>query len=71
MIYKEGDKISSSEGISFKVERVENVDELFVYHNGEQMIAESDLAESSNFSNPEERILQGQVDSMEAFSFEV
>ncbi len=68
VIYKEGDTISSSEGISFQVERVENVDELFVYHNGEQMIAESDLAESSNFSNPEERILQGQVDSMEAFA---
>ena len=68
VIYKEGDTISSSEGISFQVERVENLDELFVYHNGEQMIAESDLAESSNFSNPEERILQGQVDSMEAFS---
>lgn len=68
VLYKEGDTISSSEGISFQVERVEEVDGLLFYHNGEQMIAEADLAESSNFSNPEERILQGQVDSMEAFA---
>ena len=68
VIYKEGDTISSSDGRCFQVERVEQKDELFVYHAGEQMIVESDLAESSNFSNPEERILQGQVDSMEAFA---
>ena len=68
VIYKTGDTISSSDGLSFQVERVEELDELFVYHCGEQKIAESDLAESSNFSNPEERILQGQVDSMEAFA---
>ena len=68
VIYKEGDTVSSSEGISIKVERVEEADGLFIYHSGEEKIAESDLAESSNFSNPEERILQGQVDSMEAFA---
>jgi ATP-dependent helicase HepA len=68
VLYKVGDVISSSEGISFQVEYVEEEDGLLVYRNCEQMIAESDLAESSNFSNPEERILQGQVDSMEAFA---
>lgn len=68
VIYKKGDTVSSSDGVSFQVERVEEADELFAYHCGEQMIAESDLAESSNFSNPEERILQGQVDGMEAFA---
>ena len=68
VVYKEGDTISSRNGVSFQVERVEEEGQLFIYHSGEQMIAESDLAESSNFSNPEERILQGQVDSKEAFA---
>lgn len=68
VLYKEGDTISSSEGISFQIERVAEVEGLLIYSSGGQIIAESDLAEGSNFSNPEERILQGQVDSMGAFA---
>lgn len=68
VIYGAGDSIVSDQGISMVVESVEEEQGLYVYKGAGAVIREPELAESLNFGKPEERILQGQVDSSEAFT---
>ena len=68
VVYTKGDAIVSDKGISMVVESVSEDQGLYVYECEGSKIIESELAESLNFGKPEERLLQGQVDSSEAFS---
>ncbi len=65
--YTIGDAVTDSEGIVFEIEKVEERDGILEYYGGGKGVCETALSEFANFSKPQERILQGQVDSPEAF----
>lgn len=66
--YKVGQEVNMDTGHSFIIESVEEREGLLYYLSGGQSICESEISDQSNFSNPEERLLQGQVDRSEAYA---
>lgn len=68
VVYKVGQEVSFDTGQQFIIEAVEETEGLLYYLNNGSSICESALAEQANFSNPEERLLQGQVDRSEAYA---
>lgn len=68
VVYKIGQKVSFNSGQSFIIEQVEETEGLLHYLSDGTSLCESELAEQANFSNPEERLLQGQVDRSEAYA---
>jgi len=65
--FRVGDSIHSQSGESLTVERVEEHDGLLSYIAGELRIEEKDLADTISFSKPEDRLINGQADSGEAY----
>ena len=65
--YTVGEAVTDSDGIVFRIEKVEEVEGILQYHGAGKTVCETALSEITNFSKPQERILQGQVDTQEAF----
>lgn len=69
--FRVGDSVSSHGGVSLVVEAVEAADGLLTYVGGGERIVEAELADTISFSKPEDRLINGQVDSGEAFALRV
>ena len=68
VVYKVGQEVCFNADQGLMIEAVEETEGLLYYLAGGSSICESEITERANFSNPEERLLQGQVDSSEAFA---
>ena len=65
--YTTGDTIEVHDGRKLRVEAVEEVDRRLRYQTSGGIIEEAALADSIRFSRPDERLLAGVVDELEAF----
>lgn len=65
--FREGENVSSREGKTYRVERVEERKGLLFYHADETEICESELLDSASFSSPHDRLLSGLADPGEVF----
>ena len=65
--FREGDRVSTREGVSFCVESVEEAAGLFVYSGEGQRVQEDALADATLFSQPQDRLMGGRADSGDAF----
>lgn len=65
--YTMGDTIEVHDGRKLRVESVDEVDRRLRYQTSEGVIEEAALADSIRFSRPDERLLAGVVDEIEAF----
>lgn len=66
-LFKEGDTISTDSGESLTVDQVEEKNDLFFYLCGEKIVPESDLSDHLTFNKPDERLMNGEVDSNRVF----
>ena len=66
--FRVGDTVRAEDGRSVTVEAVQEFDGLLTYVGGGVEIAERDLADSISFSQPEDRLINGQADQSEAFA---
>ncbi len=69
--FRPGDKILSRDGEHLTVESVTKKGNLLHYHGGGQAWCETELSSSISINKPEERLLAGQLDSLEAFELRV
>lgn len=65
--FRVGDSVQSQAGVSIVVDQVAVEEGLITYIGGGVEIPEAELADTISFSKPEERLINGQVDSKEAF----
>lgn len=65
--FQVGDRIKLHRGDELTVETVEEVAGLLNYYGAGRCVGESELSDSISFSQPEERLLVGQVDDLHAF----
>ncbi|MEO8460589.1 MAG: RNA polymerase-associated protein RapA, partial [Dokdonella sp.] len=56
-------------GISFAIDRVENVNGLLTYHGHGKRLSESELDDTQSVSRADERLLSGRVDRADRFEF--
>lgn len=66
-----GDRARARSGAVMIVERVEERDDLLTYHGGGMALPEGDLLDRMSFSDPEKRLLAGQVGKPRAFDLRV
>ncbi|HEX8310590.1 MAG TPA: RNA polymerase-associated protein RapA, partial [Chthoniobacteraceae bacterium] len=69
--FKEGDRIKTHDGTNLVVDVAEEQKGLLVYHAGERLVPEAELADTISFSKPEDRLLVGQVDDLRTFDLRV
>lgn len=67
VLFRVGEKISTRDGVSFTVEEIEDVDGFLTYVGEGQRASEDLLSDSTSFSKPHERLMNGQVEPMESF----
>ena len=65
--FKPGDRLTTIDGEVFTVERLEEKDDLLVYHGSSLTVLETHLCDATSFNLPEERLLAGETDSNETF----
>ena len=65
--FQAGDRIKLHRGDELTVETIEEVAGLISYRGAGRCVGESELSDSISFSQPEERLLVGQVDDLHAF----
>lgn len=65
--FRVGEKVSNREGESFKVDQVEEREELLYYSGEDLSFCEDVLSDSTSFSSPHDRLLGGQSDPGEVF----
>ena len=65
--FRVGDVVQSHGGASMTIEAVQQEAGLITYLGGGLSIAEAELADTISFSKPEDRLINGQVDSTDAF----
>lgn len=68
MIFNEGSEIKAHDGTSLVVEQVSEQGGVLTYRGGGREIAESALADSLNFTRPEDRLLNAQLDDKSLFN---
>lgn len=68
MSFEPGSEVRGREGEPFQVERVENRKGLLVYHGKGRELEESALADSLNFTRPQDRLLNAQLDDKNLFN---
>jgi len=68
MVFNEGSEVTAHDGTTFIVERVEEKGGLLTYHRGDQQLPESALADSLNFTRPDDRLLSAQLDDKGLFN---
>ena len=68
MIFDQGSEISGHDGSTFVVEQVVDSGGLLTYHGGGKSLPESALADSLNFSRPDDRLLNAQLDDKGLFN---
>ena len=69
--FKPGDQIADQDSAEFTVDRVEEKEQMFVYHCGDTEIPEEQLLDSLSFLKPENRFLAGQCDELRNFDLRV
>src|SRR5437773_10693914 len=65
--FRAGDKITTHEGDTLRVQAVAEQDGLLVYRCGPREIPETDLSDTITFNTPEERLFSGQLDPPAVF----
>ncbi len=66
--FRPGESLTTRDGRSHEVARVETTGELLTYHTADgRIIPESDLSDALSFGSPEQRFLAGGVDSVRAY----
>jgi len=65
--FKEGDHIKTSEGQDLVVVTIEERAGMLVYQAEGREVTEAQLSDTISFSKPEDRLLAGQVDELQAF----
>ena len=65
--FQPGDRITTTAGHELIVESVEEVDGLFTYHTDGDTVPEGELGDTTGFSSPEDRLLNGLVDDHTVF----
>ena len=65
--FRTGDKITTHEGTTLKVDDVAERDGLLIYHCGSREVPETDLSDTITFNTPEERLFGGQIDPPAVF----
>lgn len=68
VLFRVGEKVSTRDGLSFVVTEIEDADGLLTYVGEEGRASEDLLSDSTSFSKPHERLMNAQVDSMDAFN---
>src|SRR4051812_42317334 len=66
--FKDGDRIKLHSGESLLVTGMEERKGLLVYQTEGREVAEAELSDTISFSKPEDRLLAGQVDDLQAFA---
>ncbi|HLU70433.1 MAG TPA: SNF2-related protein, partial [Fibrobacteria bacterium] len=66
-----GDRARARSGAVMIVERVEERDDLLTYHGGGTVLPEGDLLDRMSFSDPDKRLMAGQVGKPRAFDLRV
>ena len=65
--FREGEKVSTRDGESFKIDSVEERDGLLRYSGDGMTFCEDVLSDSTSFSSPHDRLMNGRADSGEVF----
>ncbi|MCH6257326.1 RNA polymerase-associated protein RapA [Puniceicoccaceae bacterium K14] len=65
--FRVGEKVSTRDGLAFVVSEIEDNDGLLTYVGEEGRASEELLSDSTSFSKPHERLMNGQVDPKDAF----
>ena len=65
--FREGEKVTTRDGRSYKVESVEEVDGLLSYCGERGTFREDDLSDSTSYSSPHDRLMGGLADPGEVF----
>lgn len=68
MSFEPGSEVRGREGETFLVEKVENKNGLLVYYGNGHVLEESALADSLNFTRPQDRLLNAQLDDKNLFN---
>ena len=69
--FRVGDKVQNQQGQTIAVRSVTERNGLIIYGGNGQELCESELNDALSFSKPEERLLAGQLDSLEMFDLRV
>jgi ATP-dependent helicase HepA len=69
--FRVGDKVKNQQGQTTTVQSVTERSGLIIYGGDGQELCESELNDAISFNKPEERLLAGQVDSLEMFDLRV
>lgn len=67
-IFKPGDTLVDNQGQTILIEKVQLVDNLYVYYGNQRMLHESEIAIGSTTHSVDDRLFSGDVDSPEMFS---
>lgn len=68
MIFNQGSEVEAHDGTTFMVEQVTESGGLIIYRGGGREVPESALADSLNFTRPDDRLLNAQLDDKGLFN---
>lgn len=67
VVFREGESVTTREGDSIVIERVEEENGLLTYHGGGRSVREDTISDITSVSLPHERLLAGKADPGEVF----
>jgi len=67
VVFRAGERVTSKEGLGFKVDSVSKSGALMVYSGEGQSVREDELGDAGGFSHPQDRLMAGQAEPGEVF----